>query len=173
MKMSHLSLGLALALPVGACSSMPGFQGPVTLNPTDQEFVATAFNIMQLDDQEGQLAAMQAADPRVKAIAGDLIAKAETMEPHVDTILATDNLTPPARLSNALQGQVTALVPLQGKAFDRAYLNDQIASHQRGIAVFQAEQAKTQDPQLRQLAATAVPVLQDSLSKLQAIAATL
>jgi putative membrane protein len=173
MKMSHLPLAIALALPVCACSSMPGFSGPVTLNQTDQDFVTTAFNIMQLDDQEGQLAAVQAADPRVKAIAGDLIAKAETMEPSVDTVLAKDNLTPPARLSDASQGQVTALVPLTGKAFDRAYLNDQIASHQRGVAVFQAEQASTKDPQLRQLASNALPVVQESLGKLQAIAASL
>ena len=173
MQTKHLMAALALALPLGACASMPGFVGPVTLNSTDQDFVTTAFNVMQLDDQEGQLAALQASDPRVKAIAGDLSAKAETLEPQVDTVLAKDNMTPPTRLSDQAQGEVTALVPLQGKAFDRAYIQDQIASHQRGIAAFQAEQAKTQDPQLRQLAATSLPVVQDSLTKLQAIAATL
>jgi predicted outer membrane protein len=173
MQTKHLTVLLALGLPLGACASMPGFVGPVTLNQTDQDFVTTAFNVMQLDDQEGQLAATQAADPRVRAIAGDLSAKAETLEPQVDTALAQDNMTPPTRLPDAAQNEVTALVPLQGKEFDRAYLQDQIASHQRGVAVFQAEQAKTQDPQLRQLAATSLPVVQDSLSKLQAIAASL
>jgi hypothetical protein len=72
MEMRHLRLALAFVLPVCACSSLPGMPGPVTLNQTDQDFVATSFNIMQFDDQEGQLAAVQAADPRVKAIAASL-----------------------------------------------------------------------------------------------------
>ena len=175
MKIRMLSAALVLALPLVGCatSTTPVASNGQPLNQTDQDFITTAFNIMQLDDQEGQLAAVQAADPRVKVIAGDLINKSETMEPQIDTVLATDNVTAPARLSDASQGQVTALVPLQGKSFDRAYLNDQIASHQRGIAIFTAEQARTQDPQLRKLATNALPILQDSLNKLQATAATM
>jgi putative membrane protein len=175
MKIKILPVALILALPLVGCATptTPVASNGQPLNQTDQDFITSAFNIMQLDDQEGQLAAVQAADPRVKLIAGDLINKAETMEPQIDTVLATDNVTPPGRLSDNSQGEVTALVPLTGKSFDRTYLNDQIASHQRGIAAFKAEQASTQDPQLRQLAASALPVVQDSLSKLQAIAATM
>ena len=173
MKSKYLVILLATALPLGACSSMPGFSRPVTLNQTDQDFVKTTYNIMQLDNEEGQLAARQAADPRVREIAGDLSAKAMALEPHVDTVLGKDNMTAPARLSDATQNQVSALVPLTGKAFDRAYLQDQIASHQHGVAVFQAEQAQTKDPDLRKLAASSLPVVQDSLNRLQAIAASL
>lgn len=172
MKMKHLSALLMLALPVAACATA-GAPAPVALNPADTNFVTTSYQIIQLDDQEGELAAMQAADPRVKAIAGDLIAKADLISPKLNLVVGTDGIDLPTRLSDAEQASVDALTPLSGKAFDRAYLNDQIASHERGVAVIRAEQASTKDPQMLALANQTLPIVQDDLTRLQAIAATL
>ena len=170
MIMKQVPMLLALALPVAACATA---DKPVALNPADTDFVTTSYQIIQLDDQEGELAAMQAYDPRVKAIAGDLIAKADVISPELNKVVGTDGIALPTRLSNAQQASVDALTPLTGKAFDRAYLNDQIASHQRGVAVIKAEQASTKDPQMLALANQTLPIVQDDLNKLQAIAASL
>ena len=167
MRAKHVAVLAVLALPAAACTV-----ATPTASQADTNFVDTAYNLLQLDDQEGQLAAVQASDPRVKLIAGDLIAKTETFDPQLYQVIGTDNITPPASLSPQATVEVAALAPLTGTAFDKAYLADQIASHQHSIAVFQAE-AQSPDPQLRQLAATGLPMVQDSLTKLRAINATL
>ena len=68
---------------------------------------------------------------------------------------------------------MSALYGLSGKAFDKAFVADQIRSHQRGVTVFQTEAAGTQHTQMRELAKNSMPIMQDSLTKLQAIQATL
>ena len=174
MKFKLLPFALMLALP--ACAVLPTTptaQNGQALNKTDTDFVMTSYDIIQLDDQEGQLAAMQASDPRVRQVALDLISKAEAMDPKLDTVIGTDGITPHGQLSDQMQSRATALSALSGKAFDQAYLADQIRSHQRGVAVFQTEASNTQHKQLRDLANASLPVVQDSLTKLQAIQATM
>ena len=72
-----------------------------------------------------------------------------------------------------LRGRLERTRGLQGSAFDRSYLADQVETHQRAIRAFQAEQARTQDPTMRSLVNQALPVVQEDLGKLQALQAAM
>ncbi len=170
---------LGFALPLAACGTKAITPLPETqiltghkLNQGDANAVTAAYQIGQLDSQQGHLAAVQAFDPRVRAISGELVAKVNLLAPRLESVIAADGIAPPKRLPAALQRRVDALEVLQGVAFDRAYLTDQIESHQHAIAVFQDAQRRTQDPAMRSLVDDTLPILQDDLAKLQMIAAT-
>lgn len=180
MKKICLPMLFALALPMAACGTKAITPLPEqqiltgnTLNQADANFVTTSYQIVQMDNQEGKLAETQASDPRVRAIAQELTDKANMLYPHLEAVIKANDITPPKRLPGALQRRVDDLQPLNGPAFDRAFLTDQIESHQHAVAVFTAELKRTQDSNMRNLAEKALPVVQDSLTKLQTIAATI
>ena len=178
MKKTSVSVMLALALPIAACGTKAVTPLPdqqiltgQKLNQADANFVTSAYQIVQLDKQEGQLAQTRAADPQVRAIAVELSTKADTLYPRLEAAIKANGITPPSRMPEPLQRRIEDLERLQGADFDRAYLTDQIESHQHAVAVFQAEQRRTQDPNMKSLADQALPVVQEDLVKLQTIAA--
>jgi putative membrane protein len=180
MQVKHLALLFAATLPIAACGTKaltPLPQQQILtgekLNQADANFVTASYQIVQLDTQQGQLAVAQATDPQVRAIAGELIEKARSLYPHLEDAIRANGITAPTRLPRELQRRVDELSALHGRAFDRAYLTDQIESHQHAVAVFRAEQARTQDASMRSLVEQALPVVQDDLTRLQTLAAAL
>jgi putative membrane protein len=178
MQMRHLPLWLGLALPLAACGTKAVTPLPEAqiltgekLNQADANFVTTAYQITQLDNQQGQIAAAQASSQRVRAIAGELVAKANALYPELEAAIKRNGILPPTRLPEDLAARVDRLRRLQGEAFDDAYLADQVKSHKRAVAVFQEELSRTQDPAMHALAARALPIVQNDLAQLLAISA--
>ncbi len=180
MMMRHLPLWFGLALPLTACGTKAVTPLPEaqiltgeTLNQADANFVTAAYQIVQLDNQEGQIALERASSPRVRALAAELIAKANDLYPRLEAAIKRDGIVPPRRLPEDLAARVDRLQRLQGEAFDDAYIADQVKSHTRAVAVFKAELARTQDPAMRTLAERALPVVQDDLAKLLTLSAAI
>jgi putative membrane protein len=59
-----------------------------------------------------------------------------------------------------------------GAAFDRVYMQQQVAAHQMALGINRAYAANGDNPALRQAAATAVPVIQQHLSRAQQLLAS-
>ncbi len=179
MQMRHIPLWLGLALPLAACGTKALTPLPQTqiltgenLNQADANFVTTAYQIVQLDNQQGQIAAARASSAQVRAIAADLSAKANALYPVLEAAIKRNGIVPPSRLPEDLAARVDRLHRLQGEALDDAYLADQVKSHKRAVRVFQEEVARTQDPAMRSLAEQALPVVQTDLAQLLTLSAT-
>jgi putative membrane protein len=176
MQMRHLPFWLGLALLLAACGTKAVTPLPEVqiltgerLNQADANFVTTAYQIVQLDTQQGQIAAAQASSPRVRAIAAELSAKANALYPELEAAIKRNGIVPPTRLPEDLAARVDRLRRLQGEAFDAAYVADQVKSHKRAVWVFQDELSRTQDPAMRSLAERVLPVVQNDLAQLLAI----
>lgn len=143
------------------------------LNQADANFVTSAYQTVQLDNLEGQLAAVHATDPRVRSIAGQLIARANVLYPPLEDAIRVNGITPPTRLPGALQRKVDALGALRGRAFDRAYIADQLESHRAAAATFTEELRRTQDPAMRALAEGALPWVNRAIARLEEISPAL
>ena len=172
--------GLCLALPIAGCATRAQAPFPQqqiltgqTLNQADANFVTESFRLVELDRQEGRLAATQSDNPQVRALAAEIVAKADQLYPLMQDAIQKNGITPPVELPGDLRGRLERTRALRGAAFDRAYLADQVETHQRAIRTFQAEQARTQDPTMRALVNRALPVVQDDLSRLQALQASM
>ena len=142
------------------------------LSQADANFVTEGYRIVEMDNQEGQLAATQSGNPQVRALAADIVAKANRLYPLMEDAIHKNGITPPRELPRDLQARLDRTRSLKGVAFDRAYLADQVETHERALRVFQAEQARTQDPSMRSLVEQSAPVVQDDLGKLQALQAS-
>lgn len=140
-----------------------------TLNQTDANFVTESYRIVQLDNLEGQLAAAQSGNRRIRELAAELVAKANQLYPQLEDAIKQNNISAPQRLPRDLQTRLDQIRRLRGAAFDMQYLTDQIASHQQAVQVFKAELARTQDSSMRALADQALPVVQETLDRLQAL----
>ena len=141
------------------------------LSQADADFVTEGFRIVEMDNREGQMAAAQSGDPQVRALAAEIVAKANQLYPQMESAIRTNGITPPRELPGDLQSRLDRTRGLRGAAFDRSYLADQVETHQRAIRVFQAEQGRTQDPAMRALVEQSLPVVQEDLGKLQALQA--
>ena len=65
------------------------------------------------------------------------------------------------------------LAGLSGAAFDREFMKDMVADHEKVVAVFEAEAKSSSDNDVRQFAAQALPMLRDHLAQAKRIQATL
>ena len=172
--------GVCLALPVAGCTTRAQTPFPQEqiltgqmLNQADANFVTESFRLVRLDDQEGQLAAAQSGNPQVRGLAAEIVAKANQLYPLMQDAIRKDGISAPVELPGELRARFERTRGLQGAAFDRSYLADQVETHQRAIRAFQAEQTRTQDPTMRSLVNQALPVVQEDLGKLQALQAAM
>jgi putative membrane protein len=53
---------------------------------------------------------------------------------------------------------------LHGTAFDRAYIQDMVKDHEADVRLFRTEAQQGKDPELKRLAATTLPTLEEHLS---------
>ena len=72
--------------------------------------------------------------------------------------------SPPMSLSGDQQKFLSALQSQTGPEFDRTYLRQQVLAHRQALVLEQAYAAQGADPQVRQAARSAVPVIQRHLA---------
>ena len=63
-----------------------------------------------------------------------------------------------------MQAVLTKLERLDGAAFDRAYVDDQIRDHEKTIALFEREAKSGKDAELKAFAEKTLPTLKEHLS---------
>ncbi len=175
-----LAAVITLTLPLVACGTtavtpFPSQQiltGQI-VNQADADVVTESYRIVQLDNQEGQLAATQSSNPQVRAIAAELISRANRLYPGLEEQIRRTGITPPRTLPEELQGKLNHIRTLRGQAFDRQYLSDQIDTHQRAAKIFQNGLSRTQDAGIRAVLEQALPVVQEDLARLMELKATI
>jgi len=162
---------IAAALIAGCGSSSPSTP---KANAADKAFVAEMVPHHKLAVQMAQMAQTQGQHPQIKTLAGNIIdsqnGEIDEMTKLAPTIGATiDNQATgqmtPAMGQNAqalgmsmdAMGMSMNMAQLRGaKPFDRAFIDMMTPHHQGAIAMAQAELAKGQDPQLRNLATSII-----------------
>jgi putative membrane protein len=73
---------------------------------------------------------------------------------------AGQDFSMPANLDTEHQAQIDVLQSLQGAAFDREYISQQMAAHSKALALLKAYGGEGDDAELRQFAQSTIPVVQ-------------
>lgn len=177
--MNHLTrwaLAAALVLPFAACSSGPPpvtttapTPPPPSLSQADRDFINQAAMGGEAEVQLGQLAAQKAAQPQVRDFGQQMVSDHTQLNQQLMQVAQAKGVTPPTSLDPTHAEMLARLQRLRGAAFDRAYLQGQIADHQTTLALFQNEAANGTDPDLKALAAQAVPTIQHHLEEARAL----
>jgi putative membrane protein len=173
-------LSAAAVLALGACSDdssqrsqpMAGVAVPAA-STNSMQYVTAVANGNMFEIESSQLALQKSRNARVRRLAQHMIDDHTRMSTELSTAVRSTgpSLTVPTTMDDRHQ---SAMQDLQnaaaGRDFDRMYLTAQVNAHNEALVVNQNYAQAGDDPALKQLAANAVPVIQQHLNQAQQIA---
>lgn len=123
----------------GAENAMNTVENAVTPTPSGQEFADQAARSDAFEIAAAKLAIANAASPKVKAFARDMIAAhtQSTAKIKAAAARATAAITPDATLSKDKNDELAKLGKLKGADFDRNYLSGQVEAHEKALSLMQ------------------------------------
>lgn len=114
------------------------------------------------------IALQHSQNPQVRAFASMLIGDHTNLtNTNLATAKAAGVMAPPPELSAMQKGQISQLLSAPPADFDRTFLSLQIPAHQMALQMMQGYASSGDVPQLRQAAASAVPMVQGHLAQAQ------
>jgi len=141
---------------------------------TDVNFVALVDEANAADSAAGQLAATKGTSAAVKEFGHQMARDHHMLRKQGQDLAKKESLTPqpPSNdtLQTASQKMLDSLKSMpKGAAWDKAYIDNEVAVHQSVLSLLQTAQSSAQDTSLKALLTKAQPVIQGHLAKAQAI----
>jgi putative membrane protein len=169
-----LAAGLAVAFMVASTAvhaQAPASQSGSTAKaaagsqPSSQDttFVQQAAAAGKMEVEHGKIAASQASNAQVKAFGNKLVKDHTAANNQLMAIAKRHNIDTTA----APAGDAPAWKSLTGAAFDRAFIDAQVKSHQDAIALFEKEAQGGTDKEIKQFASRQLPALRTHLKQAQ------
>ncbi len=162
-----LATGLML-LTLAACQSATAIP-EAGANKADARFITEAFQVIQFDRQEGEIARVQAKDPRVKALAEKLTREADDYAEQIHPLAEKLGIKPPTILREDLRVRLGRMRLQGGLDFDRTYLDDQIASHEEAARSTAMMNPRDYSQPLMGVASNADATVKRNLASLRAL----
>lgn len=147
-----VAAALALWAHVGAAQEM-----------TDQQFVSLAAQGGRAEVELGRLASERAGRASVQRFGQRMVVDHGAMNAELAQVTARKGMGVPTALDDARREEIDRLARLSGHDFDRAYMQHMVADHMKEIAHFERQAQAGTDPDLKALAASALPVLREHL----------
>lgn len=117
---------------------------------------------------KGKLATQKGAHEGVKQYGQKMVDDHTKAGEELKTIAGGKSITLPGdTLKAPMQATLAKLEKLEGAAFDRAYIEDQIRDHEKTIALFEREVKTGKDAELKAFAEKTLPTLKEHLTTVQ------
>ena len=159
-----------LALPAFAetVGETIGVNSALGIAPTTNDFVTEAAISDMFEIQSSKLAQSklrgQDMDFAAQMIADHTKTSSELMENAKGA-----NIAIPAKLDSTHQSMIDKLSGLNGDAFRREYLSDQVSAHKEAVALFKRYGTGGDNAKLKTFASTTLPTLQHHLDMAQGL----
>jgi predicted outer membrane protein len=174
----NLTRRAALSMaPLGAALVLAGCQRTAAtatagsgVSQDNLDFISNAYNIITFDEETCRVAQTQARDPRVKALAQQLLDQATAFREKVKPIADSLGIMPPSVLRSDLRVRLAHQRLQHGLDFDQTFLEDEIASHTD--ALNSQEMMMTMqggDPRLVEFSKQGTALLKANLEKLRSL----
>jgi putative membrane protein len=173
MRISYLLLAapLIFATPAFAQNSPPP-RG----QPTDQsakQFLDFASQVNLGEIRSGLVAEQKAQAPAVKAFGRLMTLDHSELESQLAAMAAADHLQLPGQPNAAAENKMDQLNSMNGSKFDTAYMDEMVKGHENAVSKFKSEQSSAQNPSVRAVIASALPIIQQHLALAKAVQASL
>lgn len=139
----------------------------------DQEFARKAAASGLAEVAAAGLAKDHAQANDVRDFAQQMINDHSAVNQQLAQVAQQLGISLPTQTDEAHQREAQELAKLSGAQFDRAYMQGQIRDHEEAVSLFRTEAESGSNPQLRQLAQTALPKLEQHLDRARRITASL
>jgi len=120
-----------------------------------------------LEVAKGKLAAQKGSHEGVKQFGQRMADDHTKAGDELKSIASGKNITLPDAPKPPVQAALTKLEKLDGAAFDRAYVDDQIRDHDKTIALFEREAKGGKDAELKAFAEKTLPTLKEHRTMVQ------
>jgi putative membrane protein len=135
----------------------------------DAEFAVRTASSGFLEIELGVQAATTSSSPRVKAFGSTMTAAHAKATEQIKSIATSKNITLPSVPDNDKQKWMDHLKQKSGAEFDKAYIDLMIRYHKEDIEHCRKEIEKGNDPEIKALATSILPVLQHHLQMAEEI----
>ncbi|UWZ84276.1 DUF4142 domain-containing protein [Occallatibacter riparius] len=137
----------------------------------DQQFIEMAAQTDMVEANLGQLAASNGDAQPVKDFAQTLVTDHTSDYNQLKTIAQQANLNVPDAIdATHNKAMIDPMQKLKGAAFDKKYIQDMIAGHEKAIAMYKKESTMAQSDAIKSYATAALPVLQKHLDAAKELA---
>ncbi len=136
----------------------------------DALFAAAAADSGLAELTLSQLGAQRATNPELKRFSQQMIDEHTRMNNNLRAICAQKGMRIPEMVDVRAQFCAQSLAGLSGERFDRCYAKAQLVAHMEAVAAFEAEAERGLDPNLKALAAQALPKIKAHLEQIEPIA---
>lgn len=183
MGMSVLLLGAACATQPnsGTANNEPIVKTEPAKAPSDAgDKVVTGGDLAFMNDaapggmaevELGQMAAKQAQSNEVKQFGARMAADHTKAGDELKQLASQKKVTLPAEMTPKQKEAMEKLAQLKGADFDRAYVMEMVADHEKDVTAFDATAKGATDADVKNYAAKTLPTLKEHLKMIQGIAA--
>lgn len=153
-------ISLAAALAMAAAPAMtPRTEDPGDRPMDDRLFAQAAAASGLAEISLARIAVQEGQDGEVKNYAAKMVEDHTRASQRLAELAAAKQIALPTELGIQDQATAVALSGGPGLAFDRGYLQQQVAAHIVAVALFRAEAERGRDPELRAFARETLPTL--------------
>jgi putative membrane protein len=177
-----LAKGASMIRTLAAVTALLFFTGSAWAadqKPTDPQIAHIAYTAGQIDIAAGKQASSKATNPEVKAFAGEMVRDHQSVNDQALALLKKLNVTPQDNptsqsLSKAADAKHAELNKLSGAAYDRAYIENEIAFHKTvNSALKDTLIPDAQNAELKSLLETGLKLFESHQAHAEQIAAKL
>lgn len=154
-----LLFGVAFA----ACAQSGSGKTPLVANAADSMFMTHAAADGMAEVRMGQMALEKSADAKVKQLAQRIVDDHTDANGKLRALAQAKQVVLPSAPTAEAQQSASAMKALDGSKFDQEWAAAMIKDHQKAVALFSTEVARTQDPEVRAFADTTLPTLKTHL----------
>ena len=137
---------------------------------SDQLFAAAAAIGGVSEVAIAQLGVQKATDPELKKFSQQMVEDHTQMNSELTELASRKQIALPRTVDPKSQFCAQSLAGLSGEKFDRCYAKAQLVIHMDSVAMFEAEAERGQDPEVKALAAKALPHIKHHLATIKPIA---
>ena len=135
----------------------------------DLPFLREAAGANLLEVRLGQLAQSKASNSAVKQFGQRMATDHTKLQQELSSMVSMNGVALNAALTSEHYQKINRLQSLSGQPFDTAYMSMMIQDHQTDVTHFDTQSRNADSPQVRELAARSLPVLQRHLTLAQQV----
>ncbi|RVT97273.1 DUF4142 domain-containing protein [Mucilaginibacter limnophilus] len=137
-----------------------------------QEFVTEAASSNMLEVQAGAMAQQKADNEAVEHYGEHMVTDHTKATVELAAIVNNKDLNMPTQLMEKHQQMLNSIANLTGAAFDKAFMNMMVTSHEQTVALFEKASIQVNDNELRAFAKAKLPTLKAHLEEAKELNAT-
>ena len=137
-----------------------------TLSAQDKEWIANTVKDGEMEIAMGNLAQQKSSNNSIKSLAQKLVADHTSANQQLEALASKNGV---ALTAGAGAQPSPALPNLTGADFDRAWINEIVAGHEKAIASFEQQMRSTRDNDLSSFINTTLPTLRAHFSDAQSV----